>query len=145
MDRPLGNVTQLTQLRAHNGEHPQTISTSYDSDKWTFLVSFARSVCDLLARLGTRSVTVLFVSSDDSVGVGDYNDGFGNAVSRPKSPASCSTYGVFFSLLASSTQAQEQVTHHTASLSQVPASPASAARQATTLRLQRKTSLLAAC
>ncbi len=56
--------------------------------------------------------------------------------SHTKFPASYSTY--FFFLLASSTQAQEQVAHQIASHCQASGSPVWVARRATTPRLQRK-------
>ena len=114
----------------------QTISTSYGGNEKTFPVDYTRNACNLFAHLGAHSVGVFFSSGDYGVGRWDCKDGSGNVWFVPHYPALCTSCVI--PLLASSTQAQVQVVHHTAMLSQVPGSPALAARHddATTLRLR---------
>ncbi len=87
------------------------------------------------ARLGKRGVSILFGSGDDGVGRGDCVDGSGKVQFVPPFPHPASV--AIFPRLASSTQAQVQVAHHTATVSQVPGSPVSAERQTGCRRSQQ--------
>jgi tripeptidyl-peptidase-1 len=51
---------------------PQVISTSYDDDEQTVPYSYAVSVCNGLAQLGARGISVLFASGDSGVGTEAY-------------------------------------------------------------------------
>ena len=85
-----------------NVEHPpQTISTSYGGNEQTFPPDYAKSICDLLARLGTRGVSLIFASGDSGVGGADCkrNDGSGVVQFQPTFPSTCTIS--FFPLLTS--------------------------------------------
>jgi len=70
---------------------PWTISTSYGDDEQTVPEDYARSVCNLFARLGSMGVSVLFSSGDSGVGGGSChtNDGTNRVQFIPMFPASC--------------------------------------------------------
>ncbi|KDQ64444.1 hypothetical protein JAAARDRAFT_28073 [Jaapia argillacea MUCL 33604] len=77
---------------------PQTISTSYGDDEQTVPQSYAVRVCNDLAQLGARGVSLLFSSGDFGVGDGNpnpanqtclTNDGRNLTRFIPDFPASC--------------------------------------------------------
>ena len=76
---------------------PQTISTSYGDDEQTVPPDYAKSVCDMFARLGVMGVSVLFSSGDFGVGGGSChsNDGNNRVEFIPAFPASCG-FCIFF-------------------------------------------------
>ncbi|OJJ50641.1 hypothetical protein ASPZODRAFT_55920 [Penicilliopsis zonata CBS 506.65] len=81
----LQNVIKLPQE-----ELPQVISTSYGEDEQSIPESYARSVCNLYAQLGSRGVSVLFSSGDSGVGSAcETNDGTNRTHFPPQFPASC--------------------------------------------------------
>ncbi|KAL2849867.1 peptidase S8/S53 domain-containing protein [Aspergillus pseudoustus] len=81
----LQNVLKLNQT-----ELPQVISTSYGENEQTIPESYARSVCNLYAQLGSRGVSVLFSSGDSGVGSSCVtNDGKNTTHFPPQFPASC--------------------------------------------------------
>lgn len=80
---------------------PQTISTSYGDNEQTVPQSYATRVCNDMAALGTRGVSVIFSSGDGGVGDGIAypdeplehqcysNNGFKSPMFLPVFPASC--------------------------------------------------------
>ncbi|KAF5363394.1 hypothetical protein D9756_000249 [Leucocoprinus leucothites] len=77
---------------------PQTISTSYGEAEQTVPESYANRVCQGIAQLGARGVSMLFSSGDFGVGDGNEdpasntcltNDGHNNTRFMPTFPASC--------------------------------------------------------
>ncbi len=114
---------------------PQTISISYGNYETDLPPAYAITLCNLFAQLGLRGVSVLFPSGDDGVGPGNCKDRSGNVRFIIEFPSSC-TCGVL-SPLAGTTQAQVQVAHQIAMVSQVPGSLASVAQQATPTRSRR--------
>ena len=70
---------------------PQTISTSYGDDEQTVPPEYAKSVCNMFARLGAMGVSILFASGDFGVGGGSClaNDGTNRVKFIPMFPASC--------------------------------------------------------
>ncbi|PWY75403.1 tripeptidyl peptidase [Aspergillus heteromorphus CBS 117.55] len=77
-------------LKLDDASLPQVISTSYGEDEQTVPESYARSVCNLYAQLGSRGVSVLFSSGDSGVGSGcQTNDGTNRTHFPPQFPASC--------------------------------------------------------
>ncbi|KAG0697323.1 peptidase S8/S53 domain-containing protein [Suillus ampliporus] len=80
---------------------PQSISTSYGDDEQTVPRSYATRVCNGMAVLGVRGVSVIFSSGDGGVGDGDVypaeplmhqcysNDGRNTTKFLPIFPASC--------------------------------------------------------
>ncbi|KAG2068082.1 subtilisin-like protein [Suillus decipiens] len=77
---------------------PQTISTSYGDDEQTVPQSYATRVCNGMAALGARGVSVMFSSGDGGVGDGVAypdehqcysNDGLKTPMFLPVFPASC--------------------------------------------------------
>ncbi|KAF9448952.1 subtilisin-like protein [Macrolepiota fuliginosa MF-IS2] len=70
---------------------PPVITTSYGDNEQTVPNDYAVSVCNLLAQLGSRGVTVFFSSGDFGVGGGDCrtNDGTNKVLFQPAFPASC--------------------------------------------------------
>ena len=94
-----------------NVEHPpQTISTSYGGNEQTFPPDYAKSICDLLARLGARGVSLIFASGNTGVGGADCkkNDGSGVVEFQPIFPSTC-MFSFFFPLKNST---QIPVSHH---------------------------------
>ncbi|KAE8143783.1 peptidase S8/S53 domain-containing protein [Aspergillus pseudotamarii] len=79
------NVLKLDQ------EHlPQVISTSYGENEQEIPEKYARTVCNLIAQLGSRGVSVLFSSGDSGVGEGCLtNDGTNRTHFPPQFPAAC--------------------------------------------------------
>ncbi|KAL4982142.1 peptidase S8/S53 domain-containing protein [Aspergillus falconensis] len=77
-------------LKLDQKDLPQVISTSYGEDEQTIPESYARSVCNLYAQLGSRGVSVLFSSGDSGVGAAcQTNDGKNTTHFPPQFPASC--------------------------------------------------------
>lgn len=77
-------------LKLDNKDLPQVISTSYGENEQTIPESYARSVCNLYAQLGSRGVSVLFSSGDSGVGAAcQTNDGKNTTHFPPQFPASC--------------------------------------------------------
>lgn len=77
---------------------PQVISTSYGDDEQTVPESYARRVCNSMAQLGARGVTLVFSSGDYGVGDGSSNpashkcytnDGKAEVKFIPVFPATC--------------------------------------------------------
>ena len=52
---------------------PQTISVPYFIKEPEITAEYAKTLCDLFARLGSRGVSVLVASGDDGVGQSDCN------------------------------------------------------------------------
>ncbi|KAI0805767.1 peptidase S8/S53 domain-containing protein [Xylaria sp. FL0064] len=81
----LKNVLKLPQ-----SELPQVISTSYGENEQSVPKSYALSVCNLMAQLGSRGVSVIFSSGDSGVGSACLsNDGKNTTKFQPQYPASC--------------------------------------------------------
>ncbi|KAJ3572259.1 hypothetical protein NP233_g3201 [Leucocoprinus birnbaumii] len=79
-------------------ELPQTISTSYGEEEQTIPFSYASRVCQGIAQLGARGVSMMFSSGDYGVGDGNANasmntcitnDGTNRTRFMPTFPASC--------------------------------------------------------
>ncbi|KAH9040216.1 subtilisin-like protein [Lactarius hengduanensis] len=69
---------------------PQTISTSYGDYETTLPPEYAKTLCDLYARLGARGASVIFSTGNDGVGKGDCLAKDGSGVHFiPVFPASC--------------------------------------------------------
>ncbi|ROW01363.1 hypothetical protein VMCG_05849 [Cytospora schulzeri] len=70
----------------------KVISTSYDDDEQTVPFSYASRVCNEMAQLGARGVSLFYASGDDGVGSsGDCvtNDGRNRSTFLPEFPSSC--------------------------------------------------------
>ncbi|GAB1214565.1 Tripeptidyl-peptidase sed2 [Aspergillus terreus] len=81
----LQNILKLDQDKL-----PQVISTSYGEDEQTIPRGYAESVCNMLAQLGSRGVSVVFSSGDSGVGAAcQTNDGRNQTHFNPQFPASC--------------------------------------------------------
>ncbi|KAF2848021.1 subtilisin-like protein [Plenodomus tracheiphilus IPT5] len=81
----LQNVLKLSQK-----DLPQVISTSYGENEQSVPKSYALSVCNLFAQLGSRGVTVVFSSGDNGVGSAcQSNDGKNTTKFQPQFPAAC--------------------------------------------------------
>jgi tripeptidyl-peptidase-1 len=82
----------LEYMLAPGRDIPQTISTSYGDDEQTVPRSYAELVCQKMAVLGSRGVSLLFASGDNGVG-GDgactSNDGKDTPMFLPSFPDSC--------------------------------------------------------
>lgn len=79
-------------LSQSDAELPQVVSTSYDDEEQTVPPSYAKRVCEDLAQLGARGVSVFYASGDSGVG------GSGSCVSNngtnakqftPEFPSTC--------------------------------------------------------
>jgi tripeptidyl-peptidase-1 len=71
---------------------PQVVSTSYDDEEQTVPPSYAKRVCEDLAQLGARGVSVFYASGDSGVGTsGDCvtNNGTGAKRFTPEFPSTC--------------------------------------------------------
>ncbi|RMZ85597.1 hypothetical protein DV737_g663, partial [Chaetothyriales sp. CBS 132003] len=71
---------------------PSVVSTSYDDDEQTVPKDYAVSVCNALAQLGSRGVSVLFASGDNGIGADGYcvsNDGTNSSTFLPNFPSTC--------------------------------------------------------
>ncbi|KAI1812867.1 subtilisin-like protein [Poronia punctata] len=81
----LKNVLKLPKHKL-----PQVISTSYGENEQSVPKSYALSVCNLIAQLGSRGVTVIFSSGDSGTGSAcQSNDGRNRTMFQPQYPASC--------------------------------------------------------
>ncbi|KAI1753568.1 subtilisin-like protein [Xylaria castorea] len=81
----LKNVLKLPQDKL-----PQVISTSYGENEQSVPKSYALSVCNLMAQLGSRGVSVVFSSGDSGTGSACLsNDGKNTTKFQPQYPASC--------------------------------------------------------
>ncbi|KAI1365875.1 peptidase S8/S53 domain-containing protein [Xylaria arbuscula] len=81
----LKNVLKLPKSKL-----PQVISTSYGENEQSVPKSYAYSVCNLIAQLGSRGVTVIFSSGDSGTGSAcQSNDGKNTTKFQPQYPASC--------------------------------------------------------
>ncbi|KAK5631009.1 hypothetical protein RRF57_006724 [Xylaria bambusicola] len=81
----LKNVLKLPKSKL-----PQVISTSYGENEQSVPKSYAYSVCNLIAQLGSRGVTVIFSSGDSGTGSACLsNDGKNTTKFQPQYPASC--------------------------------------------------------
>ncbi|RAH65456.1 S53 family peptidase [Aspergillus aculeatinus CBS 121060] len=77
-------------LKLSDAELPQVISTSYGEDEQTVPKSYALSICNLIAQLGSRGVSVIFSSGDSGVGAACLtNDGTNRTHFPPQFPAAC--------------------------------------------------------
>ncbi|PYH49782.1 S53 family peptidase [Aspergillus saccharolyticus JOP 1030-1] len=77
-------------LKLSDAQLPQVISTSYGEDEQTVPKSYALTVCNLIAQLGSRGVSVIFSSGDSGVGAACVtNDGTNRTHFPPQFPAAC--------------------------------------------------------
>ncbi|KAI1342287.1 subtilisin-like protein [Xylariaceae sp. FL0016] len=77
-------------LKMPQDELPQVISTSYGENEQSVPKSYALSVCNLFAQLGSRGVSVIFSSGDSGTGSACLsNDGLNTTKFQPQYPASC--------------------------------------------------------
>jgi tripeptidyl-peptidase I len=77
-------------LSQPDGSLPQVISNSYGDDEQTVPKAYATQVCNLIAKLGMRGITVLESSGDTGVGAGCVtNDGKNASTFMPTFPGSC--------------------------------------------------------
>jgi tripeptidyl-peptidase-1 len=82
----------LDYMLADNRTLPQVISTSYGDDEQTVPRDYAITVCQRMAMLGNRGITLLFASGDNGVGKDKTcisNDGKDTAMFVPSFPDSC--------------------------------------------------------
>jgi tripeptidyl-peptidase-1 len=71
---------------------PQVVSTSYDDEEQTVPPSYAKRVCEDLAQLGARGVSVFYSSGDSGVGTSGIcttNNGTGAKRFTPEFPSTC--------------------------------------------------------
>jgi tripeptidyl-peptidase-1 len=81
----LQNVLKMPQK-----DLPQVISTSYGENEQSVPKSYALSVCNMFAQLGSRGVSVLFSSGDSGTGSACLsNDGKNTTKFQPQYPAAC--------------------------------------------------------
>jgi len=77
-------------LKLSQQDLPQVLSTSYGENEQSVPRSYALSVCNLFAQLGSRGVTVVFSSGDSGVGSAcQSNDGKNTTKFQPQFPAAC--------------------------------------------------------
>lgn len=77
-------------LKLPQKDLPQVISTSYGENEQSVPKSYALSVCNLFAQLGSRGVSVIFSSGDSGVGSACLsNDGKNTTKFQPQYPAAC--------------------------------------------------------
>lgn len=79
-------------LSQPDDELARVISTSYDDDEQTVPRSYATRVCNDMAQLGARGVSLLFASGDEGVGFSgccSSNDGTNRSSFLPEFPSSC--------------------------------------------------------
>lgn len=85
-------LTWLEYILEQPNPLPAVISTSYGEPEQTIPPDYAQAVCDSLAQLGARGVTLFFSSGDAGIG-GDglcfSNDGKNTSQFLPAFPASC--------------------------------------------------------
>ncbi|KAF2086023.1 subtilisin-like protein [Saccharata proteae CBS 121410] len=73
-----------------NDELPQVISNSYGDDEQTVPIKYAKRVCNMIAELGVRGITVLESSGDTGVGGPCLsNDGTDQPQFTPAFPGTC--------------------------------------------------------
>lgn len=132
--RTVGNGRLVSLLVAL---HPRSVEYPADDqhiDEKNYPKGYATYMRSLYAQLGARGASTLSGSGDDSVG-GHCVHRSGKVQFVPSFPASCKCGN--FSRFASSTQARVQVVHHTATVSRVPGSLASAERRTGCRRSRR--------
>ena len=71
---------------------PLTISIPYGEPEQNLPREYARSLCDLYARLGVRGVTVLVASGQDGVGAGECLNANGRVQFMPEFPSTCGSF-----------------------------------------------------
>ena len=77
-------------LARNNSELPQVISNSYGDEEDTVPLNYAKRVCNQIAQLGARGITILESSGDLGVGAGCKVSGPSNATRfNPIFPATC--------------------------------------------------------
>ncbi|KAH7067243.1 peptidase S8/S53 domain-containing protein [Paraphoma chrysanthemicola] len=77
-------------LKMDQKDLPQVISTSYGENEQSVPKSYALTVCNLFAQLGSRGVSVIFSSGDSGVGSAcQSNDGKNTTKFQPQYPAAC--------------------------------------------------------
>jgi tripeptidyl-peptidase-1 len=77
-------------LKLKQKDLPQVISTSYGENEQSVPKSYALSVCNLFAQLGSRGVSVIFSSGDSGTGSACLsNDGKNTTKFQPQYPAAC--------------------------------------------------------
>lgn len=79
-------------LAESDDEIAKVISTSYDDDEQTVPRSYATRVCNDLAQLGARGVSLFYSSGDYGVGPTGYcvsNDGTNSSTFLPEFPSTC--------------------------------------------------------
>jgi tripeptidyl-peptidase-1 len=77
-------------LKLPQKDLPQVISTSYGENEQSVPKSYALSVCNLFAQLGSRGVSVIFSSGDSGTGSACLsNDGKNTTKFQPQYPAAC--------------------------------------------------------
>lgn len=79
-------------LATSDSDLAQTISTSYDDDEQSVPPAFASRVCNELAQLGARGVSLFYASGDEGVGVNGScisNNGTNALTFLPEFPSTC--------------------------------------------------------
>jgi tripeptidyl-peptidase-1 len=77
-------------LSKSNKDLPQVISNSYGDDEETVPIKYATRVCNQIAKMGMRGISVLESSGDTGVGAGcKTNDGRNATRFTPQFPATC--------------------------------------------------------
>lgn len=79
-------------LAEDDADIAKVISTSYDDDEQTVPLSYATRVCNDLAQLGARGVSLFYAAGDSGVGASGYcvsNDGRNASTFLPEFPSSC--------------------------------------------------------
>ncbi|KAI1437512.1 subtilisin-like protein [Xylaria sp. CBS 124048] len=77
-------------LKLPSAKLPHVISTSYGENEQNVPKSYALTVCNLIAQLGSRGVSVIFSSGDSGVGSACLsNDGQNTTKFQPQYPATC--------------------------------------------------------
>lgn len=79
-------------LAQSDDEIAKVVSTSYDDDEQTVPLSYATRVCNDMAQLGARGVSLFYSSGDSGVGSTGYcysNDGKNTSTFLPEFPSTC--------------------------------------------------------
>jgi len=77
-------------LKLKQKDLPQVISTSYGENEQSVPKSYALSVCNLFAQLGSRGVSVIFSSGDSGTGSACLsNDGKNTTKFQPQVSSDC--------------------------------------------------------
>lgn len=79
---------QFLQDLLHNETVPSVVSFSESMPEDMVDPDYARNLCNMMAQVGSRGITMLF-SSGDNGPQGDQPDGAHNAIFEPEFPASC--------------------------------------------------------